>query len=147
MPSPGELLDAPATGFGGHATETHPVRHSYGSTAVFGPVSHDVDPGAPVVRAGASGCGKSTLLRLVAGFERPTEAQVLVAGQPPVPGHSAGVVFQRTRPFPWRSAGGNVEPALKHAGVPAACHPRLEDAHWFAEGVLPMPRAKGVAEQ
>ena len=121
MSSPGELLDAaPATDTDGHAIEIRQVRHSYGSTPVLGPVGLDVEPGAFLVLVGASGCGKSTLLRLIAGFERPTEGQVLVAGSPPVPGRSSGVVFQQPRLFPWRSVGGNVELALKYAGVPAA---------------------------
>jgi taurine transport system ATP-binding protein len=42
-----------------------------------------------------------------------------VSGAPPVPGRSAGVVFQQPRLFPWRTVGGNIELALKYAGIPA----------------------------
>lgn len=93
------------------------VEHYYGPTQVLGPVDLAVDPGSFLVLVGASGCGKSTLLRLIAGFESPSQGQVLVAGEPPVPGKSAGVVFQQPRLFPWRTVGGNVELALKYASV------------------------------
>lgn len=94
------------------------VVHRYGSTTVLGPLNLDVEPGSFLVLVGASGCGKSTLLRLIAGFESPTAGKVLVHGEPPVPGRSAGVVFQQPRLFPWRTVGGNVDLALKYAGVP-----------------------------
>ena len=120
MSSPGEVLDRAAEGQAGYAVEINDVRHTYGSTPVLGPIDLAVEPGSFLVLVGASGCGKSTLLRLIAGFERPSHGQVLVSGTPPVPGASAGVVFQQPRLFPWRSVGGNVELALKDAGVPAA---------------------------
>lgn len=98
------------------------VVQTYGSrsgrvTAV-GPVDLRVDPGEFLVLVGASGCGKSTLLRLIAGFESPSSGQVAVAGAVPIPGVSTGVVFQQPRLFPWRTVGGNVDLALRYAGVP-----------------------------
>jgi taurine transport system ATP-binding protein len=93
------------------------VEHRYGPTPVLGPIDLAVAPGSFLVLVGASGCGKSTLLRLIAGFEAPTSGHVQVSGVPPVPGKTAGVVFQQPRLFPWRSVGGNVELALKYAGV------------------------------
>ena len=77
-------------------------------------------PAEFLVLAGASGCGKSTLLRLIAGFEPATSGQVEVSGGAPVPGVTAGVVFQQPRLFPWRTVGGNVDLALKYARVPKA---------------------------
>lgn len=94
------------------------VEHRYGPTHVLGPLDLSVEPGSFVVLVGASGCGKSTLLRLIAGFESPTAGRVLISGAAPTPGKTAGVVFQQPRLFPWRSVGGNVELALKYAGVP-----------------------------
>ena len=100
----------------------HNVSHRYGhggnEVTALGPVDLDVEPGAFLVLVGASGCGKSTLLRLIAGFEQPSEGEVAVAGAPPTPGVSAGVVFQQPRLFPWRTVGGNIELALKYAKVP-----------------------------
>ncbi|MGE2722750.1 ABC transporter ATP-binding protein [Mycolicibacterium celeriflavum] len=98
------------------------VSHRYGrggdAVTALGPVDLTVEPGAFLVLVGASGCGKSTLLRLLAGFESPSEGSVRVAGIPPTPGVTAGVVFQQPRLFPWRTVGGNVDLALKYAGVP-----------------------------
>ncbi|QHP83982.1 ABC transporter ATP-binding protein [Mycolicibacterium monacense] len=98
------------------------VSHRYGrggqEVTAVGPVDLTVEPGAFLVLVGASGCGKSTLLRLLAGFEAPTEGTIAVAGAPPTPGVTAGVVFQQPRLFPWRTVGGNVDLALKYARVP-----------------------------
>lgn len=98
------------------------VSHRYGrgrdEVTALGPVNLEVEPGSFLVLVGASGCGKSTLLRLLAGFESPSQGSVHVAGSPPTPGVTAGVVFQQPRLFPWRTVGGNVDLALKYAKVP-----------------------------
>jgi taurine transport system ATP-binding protein len=95
------------------------VEHAYADTVALGPIDLTVPEGEFLVLVGASGCGKSTLLRLIAGFERPTAGTVLTAGAPPVPGRGAGLVFQQPRLFPWKTVGGNVELALRYAGLPA----------------------------
>ncbi|MBO3749952.1 ABC transporter ATP-binding protein [Streptosporangiaceae bacterium NEAU-GS5] len=104
------------------AVDVHEVEHVYGTgrdaVTALGPISLSVRPGSFVVLVGASGCGKSTLLRLIAGFERPTSGAVRVGGREPVPGAGAGVVFQQPRLFPWKTVGGNVDLALRYAGVP-----------------------------
>lgn len=96
---------------------SHEYGHGKNSVTALGPVSIDVAPGEFLVLVGASGCGKSTLLRLIAGFEKPSSGAISVSGSDPVPGTSAGVVFQQPRLFPWKSVGGNIDVALKYAGV------------------------------
>ncbi|MBE1592268.1 ABC transporter ATP-binding protein [Nonomuraea angiospora] len=104
------------------AVHVKDVVHVYGTgtdiVTALGPISLDVPRGSFLVIVGASGCGKSTLLRLIAGFERPSAGVVRTAGAAPVPGTGAGIVFQQPRLFPWKSVGGNVELALRYAGVP-----------------------------
>ncbi|MGW0143674.1 ABC transporter ATP-binding protein [Streptomyces calvus] len=104
------------------------VTHRYGrggeALTAVGPVDLIVPAGEFLVLVGASGCGKSTLLRLIAGFEQPTHGSVRVSGTGPRPGRTAGVVFQTPRLFPWRTVRGNIDLALRYAGVDRALWPR-----------------------
>ena len=121
------------------------VTHRFGNgrnqvTALQG-IDFDVPAGEFLVLVGPSGCGKSTLLRLIAGFETPTEGSVLVDDAAPVPGRQAGQVFQAPRLFPWRTVGGNVEVALRYAGVPRA------ERRARAEELLAQVGLHGVADR
>ena len=80
-------------------------------TALEG-LSLDVPTGGFVCLVGASGCGKSTLLNIVAGLDTPSAGAVEIAGGPPA------LIFQEAALFPWLTAAGNVELALKLRGVP-----------------------------
>ena len=77
-------------------------------------VTLDVDRGEFICLLGASGCGKSTLLNLVAGLDRPTSGRVEVRAT------RTGLMFQEAALFPWLTVRGNVEIALKLAGIPRA---------------------------
>ncbi|MGH3214450.1 MAG: ABC transporter ATP-binding protein, partial [Trebonia sp.] len=73
-------------------------------------VSLAVEPGEFTCLIGASGCGKSTLLSLVAGLDQPTSGEISVGGR-------VALMFQEPGLFPWLTAQGNVELALRARGV------------------------------
>jgi NitT/TauT family transport system ATP-binding protein len=63
---------------------------------------------------GLSGCGKSTLLQMIAGLERPTTGQIIVAGRElDGPSPAASIVFQEHGLFPWMTVQANVEFNMK----------------------------------
>src|SRR5215467_5611539 len=73
---------------------------------------------------GPSGCGKTTLLRLIAGFEFPTDGEILLHGQDiaPLPPHKRPVntVFQSYSLFPHMTVGQNIGFGLEMLGKPRA---------------------------
>jgi NitT/TauT family transport system ATP-binding protein len=84
-----------------------------GSTALLAldNVSLDVAPGEFVCLVGSSGCGKTTLLSLIADLDRPTTGSIDVGGA------RVALMFQEPALFPWLTASGNLELALRMRGV------------------------------
>ncbi len=73
---------------------------------------------------GPSGCGKTTLLRLIAGFDYPTEGEILLYGEdiavlPPFK-RPVNTVFQNYALFPHMTVGQNVGFGLEMLGKPKA---------------------------
>jgi NitT/TauT family transport system ATP-binding protein len=85
--------------------------HGDSAVRALDKVSLDVPPGEFTCLIGASGCGKSTLLSLVAGLEKPTSGKVSTDGG------RVAFMFQEPALFPWLTAAGNVELALRARGV------------------------------
>jgi len=86
-------------------------------TAVAG-VNLDMPPGEFFSLLGPSGCGKTTSLRMIAGFERPTEGQILLDGvdmaQTPPHKRNVNTVFQNYALFPHLTVEENVAFGLKY---------------------------------
>ena len=86
-------------------------------TAVAG-VNLKMPPGEFFSMLGPSGCGKTTTLRLIAGFERPNEGQILLDGndmaQTPPHKRNVNTVFQNYALFPHLSVEDNVGFGLKY---------------------------------
>ena len=86
-------------------------------TAVAG-VNLEMPSGEFFSLLGPSGCGKTTSLRMIAGFERPTEGQILLDGvdmaQTPPHKRNVNTVFQNYALFPHLTVEENVAFGLKY---------------------------------
>jgi spermidine/putrescine transport system ATP-binding protein len=73
---------------------------------------------------GPSGCGKTTTLRMIAGFEQPTEGEILLAGKPiagvPPYRRNVNTVFQHYALFPHMDVAQNVGYGLRQRGTSRA---------------------------
>jgi len=89
-----------------------------GSIAVDG-IDLDVASGEFFSLLGPSGCGKTTTLRMLAGFEQPTDGQILIDGtdvaQTPPHKRPVNTVFQSYALFPHMDVWKNVEYGLRWA--------------------------------
>ena len=83
-----------------------------GRTVALGGLDLTVPSGQFVCLLGRSGCGKSTLLNVLAGLDTADSGVLDVSG------HKVSMMFQDATLFPWLTAGGNINLALKLAGVP-----------------------------
>jgi putative ABC transport system ATP-binding protein len=113
-------------------------------------VDLEVGSGERVAIVGASGSGKSTLLNLIAGLDRPTTGDVIVAGVnlgqlgdrdlAGLRAHHVGVVFQQFHLLETLSAQENVALGLLYRGQPRAT--RLAQALAILESVGLAHRAR-----
>ena len=80
-----------------------------GGTEVLREINFEIREGEIVCLLGPSGCGKTTVLNIIAGFQKPTQGEVLVNGKVvDKPGPDRGVIFQEHGLFPWRTALQNI---------------------------------------
>ena len=85
------------------------------------PTGITLEPGSFTALIGPSGCGKSTLLNAIAGFVDISAGTIRIDGKPVTgPDPEVGVVFQQYALFPWFTALGNVEFALKRLPISRA---------------------------
>jgi putative spermidine/putrescine transport system ATP-binding protein len=97
------------------------ARKTYGDVVAVDRVDLDIQEDEFFTLLGPSGSGKTTCLRMIAGFERPDEGRVELAGRdvtdlPPYE-RDVNTVFQDYALFPHMSVGENVEYGLRIAGV------------------------------
>jgi putative spermidine/putrescine transport system ATP-binding protein len=107
-------VDAPAVRLNG-------IRRTYGDVVAIDRLDLDIAEGEFFTLLGPSGSGKTTTLRVIAGFERPDEGHVELAGVdvtrvPPFE-RNVNTVFQDYALFPHMSVQENVEYGLRVKGL------------------------------
>ncbi len=105
---------------GGEVVLVDLVKRFADVTAVAG-INLAMPPGEFFSLLGPSGCGKTTTLRLIAGFERPDEGQILLDGvdmaQTPPHKRNVNTVFQNYALFPHLTVAENVGFGLRYKDV------------------------------
>jgi putative spermidine/putrescine transport system ATP-binding protein len=100
------------------------LRKTFGPVTAVAGVDLEILDGQFFAMLGPSGSGKTTVLRMIAGFETPTEGQILlngedVTGRPPF-ARDVNTVFQDYALFPHMSVLQNVAYGLRVKKVPRA---------------------------
>ena len=118
--SPTPIAEARATGR--HLEVQHVWKAYIPGNYVVRDVSFKLRPGEFLTLLGPSGSGKTSTLMMVAGFEAPSEGEILVDGKDvanlPPERRNFGVVFQGYALFPHMSVLDNVEFPLSMKRVP-----------------------------
>src|SRR3954453_18379450 len=100
------------------------VTKRFGTVTAVDHVTLGIARGAFYSLLGPSGCGKTPTLRLIAGFEQPTEGDVLIAGEPvagvPPYRRHVNTVFQHYALFPHMDVARNVGYGLRQVGTSKA---------------------------
>jgi spermidine/putrescine transport system ATP-binding protein len=104
--------------------ELQNVTKKFGDFVAVDSVSLEIKEGEFFSLLGPSGCGKTTCLRMIAGFELPTEGDVLIRGKsmgdtPPFK-RPVNTVFQNYALFPHMTVAENVAFGLEMQKVPRA---------------------------
>jgi len=121
------------------------LRKAYGEVVAVDGVDLEIAPGEFFTLLGPSGSGKTTTLRLIAGFERPDEGTIELAGQdvsgrPPYL-RDVNTVFQDYALFPHMTVAENVGYGLRVKGI------RKADRRRKVEEALELVRLAGFGER
>lgn len=104
------------------AVELIEITKTFGEMVAVNNVSLQIGDGNFFSLLGPSGCGKTTTLRMIAGFEQPTQGEILIHGQAVagIPAHRRPVntVFQSYALFPHMTVAQNVAFGLEMAKLP-----------------------------
>jgi NitT/TauT family transport system ATP-binding protein len=107
------------------------VSMRFGDRPVVEDLSFALEPGRVTAMIGPSGCGKSTIGFLIAGYHRPSQGEIRLAGKAVRgPSHERFLVFQETSLMPWMTTIENVMFGPRARGV------KRREARAAAEAVL-----------
>ncbi|MCY4454141.1 MAG: ABC transporter ATP-binding protein [Immundisolibacterales bacterium] len=104
-----------------HDLECRGVRKRFGAFVAVDGVSFGIPSGSFFSILGPSGCGKTTLLRMIAGFEEPSEGDILIKGRSVLSlapnRRNVKLVFQHLALFPMMNVAENIAYGLRCKGV------------------------------
>jgi spermidine/putrescine transport system ATP-binding protein len=107
------------------------VTKRFGAVTAVDRMNLEIPSGSFTSLLGPSGCGKTTTLRMIAGFEQPTEGEILLAGRPiagvPPYHRNVNTVFQHYALFPHMDVAQNVGYGLRQKKVGKADERRRVD--------------------
>jgi putative spermidine/putrescine transport system ATP-binding protein len=121
------------------------VRKAYGDVIAVDGVDLEIASGEFFTLLGPSGSGKTTTLRLIAGFERPDEGRIELAGRdvtglPPY-SRDVNTVFQDYALFPHMTVAENIDYGLRVKGIPR------RDRRLRVDEILKVVQLPGLGER
>ncbi len=150
------MTETRTTAAHGGAIGLHGIKKWFGNFQAVDNVTLDIRPNEFFTLLGPSGCGKTTLLRMIAGFELPTEGQVLLDGTDisalPPNRRPVNTVFQNYALFPHLTVAENIGFGLKMLGksraeIDGVVKDMLKLVHLDGRGNNPVTQLSGGQQQ